>query len=1190
MKYLGNDRNIVRQATLSATNIVASNVVYRTDDAPKAGGGQVSLSGDYVGTADTDIDVKIVDTTITGAPKISAPTFTGIGNGVMSGIAADSTIAAQEFVITLEDLGTATAKAYAPFQGVTLRAKASGTTGNAVTLTVNNSGLSFAATTFALAHDLQQGTNEYTGDEWDFGAAILNADLTIPDAAPRISFAHDPQIYRAYKFYRGGHYVYGFSPAPVRSIAAGAIVKLVTGSRSITVANGGTSDTMTGISSVYDALSAIRTHSTLVDVIGAIVNDKTAGGQGATDLSAWTSAYLISQTASGSEAALHADFAITPAATAPTETLSIQCTDGTIVGGETWQVRGNVSGRLADAITGALYANGGYSFEIPPATIGDNTPTGTMTVEFVPTDAVRASMPTLCAVHPLIGSAGRAGTWRFVYAKRPATLCDCTTGALDGSPDDDCLGITEVGGDMSNESRLIRLQRLTTQVRSLIGKNTYQLNDVNAYGVNWIDSTAAILKKCLDAVSLGTLVAPVWTASTVLALDVSRSPTVVNGYRYIVTTAGTTGSSQPTWPTTIGSTVGDGSVTWTCVGKTPFLMWDDIYTQWANESAVLLGRQMIAPAWTATSAPPAAGFIRPTFAHTTGHVYKVDFIPVSGVTGGTEPTWPTASQGGVKDGDLYWRESYQYWAASTAKVLGDTANPGDGFEWVVTTAGTTGGSEPNWYTSGNTVTDGGVTWTRKLIDIDSTILLGTPSDQFLKRYQSMCDDALAAAGVDPNFKDASTEGDGCWHDFDDSDHWFVYQGDAPYLPIQPGHYYHSAQMLTGSDGNPTVVSTKEFGFGPKFGCPENLKEGDVIKITIGGVGVNSHGYQAGDTFTASIVHAEAVPFGGGQTGNDTLTFSVVGSIAGRRPDYALITTALAAYSDSGHLGFSIVPGGIDFALGDSFRFKIEGGHFEWRRDGGSWSSAIAIASAVVLADGLSVNFAGGNAPSWVVNDQWSFTAEAVNGVDGLRQPTDARCQWAGSTTIVVDPGATDSISGILIADHTIDPTATITLQGSDDNFATTPFSQVIPWKLTHINVPLTGAKRAKYRLTVNKAGSIQWLHLGDPFQGAVNSGAIDAGKLIKRRRMPSIVSRRSLHAQIEHAMMSQASADALDAMLSHACEFDDGRIAIVPNDADDDVGIVKFAAGTLEMNDVLAYQSSAAVRLISVSLTLEATP
>ena len=41
-------------------------------------------------------------------------------------------------------------------------------------------------------------------------------------------------------------------------------------------------------------------------------------------------------------------------------------------------------------------------------------------------------------------------------------------------------------------------------------------------------------------------------------------PTTNNGYIYQCTTAGTSGGSEPTWPTTIGNTVADGTVTWTC--------------------------------------------------------------------------------------------------------------------------------------------------------------------------------------------------------------------------------------------------------------------------------------------------------------------------------------------------------------------------------------------------------------------------------------------------------------------------------------------------------------------------------------------------------------------------------------------------------------------------------------------------
>lgn len=55
-----------------------------------------------------------------------------------------------------------------------------------------------------------------------------------------------------------------------------------------------------------------------------------------------------------------------------------------------------------------------------------------------------------------------------------------------------------------------------------------------------------------------------WAATTAHALGEYRRPTTGNDLRYEVTTAGTTGGSEPTWPTTPGLTVVDGTVTWTC--------------------------------------------------------------------------------------------------------------------------------------------------------------------------------------------------------------------------------------------------------------------------------------------------------------------------------------------------------------------------------------------------------------------------------------------------------------------------------------------------------------------------------------------------------------------------------------------------------------------------------------------------
>ena len=55
-----------------------------------------------------------------------------------------------------------------------------------------------------------------------------------------------------------------------------------------------------------------------------------------------------------------------------------------------------------------------------------------------------------------------------------------------------------------------------------------------------------------------------WVANTAYALGAIVIPTVNNGLWYECTTAGTSGASQPTWPTTEGQTVADGTVTWTC--------------------------------------------------------------------------------------------------------------------------------------------------------------------------------------------------------------------------------------------------------------------------------------------------------------------------------------------------------------------------------------------------------------------------------------------------------------------------------------------------------------------------------------------------------------------------------------------------------------------------------------------------
>lgn len=65
------------------------------------------------------------------------------------------------------------------------------------------------------------------------------------------------------------------------------------------------------------------------------------------------------------------------------------------------------------------------------------------------------------------------------------------------------------------------------------------------------------------------LFGPVWTASTPCPVCYYCRPTTPNGYWYVAISAGTTGPTDPAWPTTVGASVTDGTVTWRCVGPGP---------------------------------------------------------------------------------------------------------------------------------------------------------------------------------------------------------------------------------------------------------------------------------------------------------------------------------------------------------------------------------------------------------------------------------------------------------------------------------------------------------------------------------------------------------------------------------------------------------------------------------------------
>jgi len=121
-----------------------------------------------------------------------------------------------------------------------------------------------------------------------------------------------------------------------------------------------------------------------------------------------------------------------------------------------------------------------------------------------------------------------------------------------------------------------------------------------------------------------------WSPGTDYATNNNRLgislPTIIlptaanrNGYQYICTTGGTSGTAEPTWPTS--GPVTDGGVTWTSGGFTPPMN------------------------WVASKAYPLNAIVYPT----NGYQYKCS---TAGISGTTAPTWPLS--GSATDGGVTW--------------------------------------------------------------------------------------------------------------------------------------------------------------------------------------------------------------------------------------------------------------------------------------------------------------------------------------------------------------------------------------------------------------------------------------------------------------------------------------------------------------------------------------------------------
>lgn len=144
-----------------------------------------------------------------------------------------------------------------------------------------------------------------------------------------------------------------------------------------------------------------------------------------------------------------------------------------------------------------------------------------------------------------------------------------------------------------------------------------------------------------------------WQATFSWPFGTNIYPTTPNGHFYTVvaqaTAGGSSGSSEPTWPTD-GGEVTDGDLTWRDSGQLPPHPHDTAFADWdaGGFTNFLYG---ITPAeeWQASTAYSAKDVVKKTT-----NDGEVMIAETSGTTGGTEPTWPVDG-GNVVDGGVTWQ-------------------------------------------------------------------------------------------------------------------------------------------------------------------------------------------------------------------------------------------------------------------------------------------------------------------------------------------------------------------------------------------------------------------------------------------------------------------------------------------------------------------------------------------------------
>ncbi|MDP2786253.1 MAG: hypothetical protein Q8O38_16920 [Sulfurimicrobium sp.] len=1118
-RYLANNRNTLVGAVLTATSVATIEAAVLERPRARNGSARVALSGAYTGHEEAEYEIEITDTTV-ALPLISQPIFSGAGTGAISGIAFTGT--AQTVTVKLADLGQVLTAAGTDMEGVSIVARNPGANGNLIHLTVNQSGLIFTASDFSLIQPLKAGADE-EGPQFDWNTKVMGADNQIPADAHRLTFGEDTStVYRQYKAYKDGKWLYHFEPAIQAEVPAGTRVKFVTGSRSITLTDGAITETYTGIVSLYDLLSAILTTSALVKVDGVVANDRAPGGMAARDLVTRTDAHILPSTGSGSAFARGFDAAYA-GTNASTELVEARCWAATSkdhvnagIGNEIWALKGSVSGDLGNIKSGIPFAEstGKFGFTIPLKTPdGFGQARGRFSVSGVQYAARDAGIepPPICMASLALGPEASDQSITLKYKKRPDGACDCSTMSAPDLSAAFCL-TGQIGGTSTMAYSPSALVRLTSMYDW--GADTVKANSAYVSGVGtpepFIPDLLAALRDFetnLAAVEGNAVAEANW--DTVLAEFKVEIETEMEAYT--AAASAKTGVTSEVAAELIPSSSfvrmqQQPDLSWAVVKASPYRLSHEKYdigyvaTGGAELSAVSVQ-------WTGVLAN--FGALIPNNIHGVKMVYQIDMLSYP------YPLVPVPVQ--LVDMSVN--------TASSAVQIGY----GDAAGFLQMTL--------NGSASAATTKQG--------ISI------------IKQRYQSRLNWVLITAGISPMGKlDAGTVagGDGCWRDIGDLFYWEVVGGRGKYADAFSNTPYFSSQEVPGIPG--AIRSTHEFAFQINIKCTAGLMVGDQITLSIGDAGWPST-YQVGDTLYLPVIAAQDLYLAGGKNGDNIQTWHVDGSVSGAFPAYALDLDIPLPYNQSG-LQFGITPGGIPFEAGDLYQFAIEGGHYKWRKDAGAWSLPSPVggggAGGEGLSDGLSAFFATSAAPSFAAGDLYRFRALQPSALTNVIKPDVEAWRWAGSSaTLTANLGAGKTIDCVSLAFHTLPSGATVTMSGGMDGVVW-DWSESLTWR-PGVMAKLFADKTASWlKLVIASAtgGTIGWAWAGQALATENHAEcqlrrdySVERGTGLN----PSAAylgSTRSGEIEWQQGILKDADMTGLLAMLDHLKTNDDEPMILIP--------------------------------------------